>query len=98
MRISLQKRNPLLHRKSHDDSAMDLCSNGGDNQFAFDSIQVARFTFHRLETHIALQEMLRRHGAKSISVPLGAYGAKSECFGFEGKQTCSRDSMLVTGG
>ena len=66
----------LLHRESDEQPCFQLSAAGG---------RATRVMFYCIASGFVslTEELLRRHGAKSISVCLGKYGAQSECPGWK---------------
>ena len=83
VRILPQKGTSLLHRKSHVHPFVDISSDGGmllDKKLGTPWAMLTsewRLCFNS-NLQPCCQAMLKRHGCRAISVPLGAYGALSE--------------------
>ena len=94
VRILPQKRASLLHRKSNVHSSVDVPPDGGMLQHDHKLESYGPWHLHTGSPDLRkrCQAMLKRHGCRAISVPLGAYGALSEwLFRTEG---CSEKKII----
>ena len=83
VRILPQKRTPLLHRKSNvqpsvDVRPMEACCMTKNFKYPCATTTSEWSVCFPSDLQPRCQAMLKRHGCRAISVPLGAYGALSE--------------------
>ena len=67
-----------MHRKSNEHPAMDISSDGGMRNGNRKFLSVFLEIQFSISCKSLIQDMLKRHKCKAISVPLGALGAQSE--------------------